>query len=374
MSKVRFVGMDVHKESVVIAVADGYHDPAVVWGTIENSRGAVVKTLLKLAQGCSVFVVCYEAGPTGYGLYRAAREVGLDCRVVAPSLVPRRSGDRIKTDRRDARKLAHFLRSGDLKAVWVPDIETEAIRDLERARDDAKRSERVSRNQLQKFLLRHGRVYSGKTSWTKRHWEWIRKQVFDTPAQKLVLADYIRAVEVATARVLQLSRDIGVLVETWSLRPQVERLMVLRGIDLMTAVVLVAEIGDFSRFSSAPALMAYLGLVPSEHSSGESRSLGGITKTGNEHVRRVLIEAAWSYRFPPNVGKRLECRQSGQAPEDLDLSWKAQQRLHRRLKTLEARRGVKKAVTAVARELAGFVWALTRGSVAERHFTEKLDL
>ena len=263
MSTVRFVGMDVHKEFVVIAVADGYSEPAVVWGRVQNSIAAVVKQLQKLAQGCSKFQVCYEAGPTGYGLYRACREAGLDCRVVAPSQVPICSGNRVKTDRRDACKLAHFLRSGDLRAVWVPDVETEAIRDLERARDDAKRSERVCRNQLQKFLLRHGRVYSGRTSWTRGHWEWIRKQVFDTPAQALVLADSIRAVELGTSRVVRLTRDIEQQVQTWSLRPLVERLMVLRGVDLMTAVVLVAEIGDFSRFSSAPSLMTYLGLVPS---------------------------------------------------------------------------------------------------------------
>jgi len=351
MSKVRFVGMDVHKEYVVIAVADGFTQPAVVCGRVQSSVGAVVKQLRNLARGCSTFQVCYEAGPTGYGLYRACREAGLDCRVVAPSQVPICSGNRVKTDRRDACKLAHFLRSGNLKAVWVPDVETEAVRDLERARDDAKRSERVCRSQLQKFLLRHGRVYSGKTSWTKRYWEWIRKQVFDTPAQTLVLADSIRAAELATARVVQLTRDIENQVQTWSLRPVVERLMVLRGVDLMTAVVLVAEIGDFSRFPSAPSLMTYLGLVPSEHSSGTSRRQGGLTKTGNQHVRRVLIEAAWSYRFTPKVGKRLECRQAGQSPDALDISWKAQERLHRKLKTVGIRRGIKKGVAAVAREL-----------------------
>jgi transposase len=281
--------------------------------------------------------------------------------VIAPSLVPKTAGDRIKTDRRDAVKLARFLRSGDLTEVHVPEAATEAMRDLERSRDDAKKAERVARHQLSKFLLRNGRRYEGKTAWTGMHLDWVRKQVFDHEAHNRVLVDYVQSVENATARVARLTKDITDLVETWSLRPLVKALQALRGVQLITAVILAAEIGDFARFASAPALMAYLGLVPSEHSSGESKKRGRITRTGNRHVRRILVESAWSYRFRPTMSWEIRKRNEGVAPAVQAIAWKAQHRLNGRYKKLQGRgKNKQQTVTALARELAGFVWSIAR--------------
>jgi transposase len=266
--------------------------------TIPNETKLLIKRLKALGQ-LALLRCCYEAGPTGFALHRSLRDAGIDCIVIAPSLVPKRAGDRVKTDRRDAVKLARFLRSGDLTEVHVPEASTEAMRDLERSRDDAKRAERTSRHQLSKFLLRHGRRYEGKTAWTGMHLDWARGQAFAHEALNRVLVDYVQAVENATARVDRLTQDIAELVETWSQRPLVKALQALRGVQLVTAVILAAELGDFERFPSAPAPMAYLGLVPSEHSSGETRRRGRITRTGNGHVRRVLIESAWAYRYRP---------------------------------------------------------------------------
>lgn len=359
MQKVRFVGLDVHRDSITVAVADGT-GPAEVVATIANEMGTVLKRLKKLAEGWEAHF-CYEAGPTGFGLCRALREASLDCRVVAPSLVPQQASDRIKTDRRDAVKLARFLRSGDLTEVRVPDAATEAMRDLERARDDAKNAERAARHQLSKFLLRHERKYSGKTSWTGMHLDWVRQQQFDHEAQNRVLVDYLQAVELATQRVDRLTKDIAELVEHWSLKPLVKALMGLRGVQLISAVVLAAEIGDFQRFATARALMAYLGLVPSEHSSGESRRRGGITKSGNGHARRILVESAWSYRFRPAMSREIRQRNEGLSHSVQATAWKAQQRLNARYKTLTGRgKNKQQVVTALARELAGFVWCIAR--------------
>jgi transposase len=360
MQKVRFIGLDVHKDSIAIAVAEGEGGLAQVVATIPNEMGTVLKRLRKLAADREAYF-CYEAGPTGFGLCRALREAGFDCRVVAPSLVPQQAGDRIKTDRRDAVKLARFLRSGDLSEVQLPDAATEAMRDLERAREDAKHAERAARHQLTKFLLRHDRKYSGKTSWTGMHLEWIRTQHFEHEAQNRVLVDYLHAVELATRRVEALDKDIVELVEHWALKPLVKALMSLRGVQLTTAVILAAEIGDFQRFATASAFMAYLGLVPSEHSSGESRRRGGITKSGNGHVRRILVESAWSYRFRPRMSRQIRERNEGLSPGVQAAAWKAQQRLHSRYQKLTGRGKAKQqVVTALARELAGFVWHIAR--------------
>jgi len=360
MQKVRFVGLDVHKESIAIAVADGDGSAPQDVATIPNEATALLKRLRKLGDGAKVRC-CYEAGPTGFVLQRVLSAAGIECIVVAPSLVPRTAGDRIKTDRRDAVKLARFLRSGDLTAVHVPDAATEAMRDLERSRDDAKRAERNARHQLSKFLLRHGRIYGGKTAWTGMHLDWIRSQVFDHEAHNRVLVDSIQAVENATARVDRLTKDIVELVESWSLRPLVKALQALRGVQLVTAVILAAELGDFARFASAPALMAYLGLVPSEHSSGEAKKRGRITRTGNGHVRRILVESAWSYRFRPSMSRAIRQRNEGVAPAVQAIAWKAQQRLNGRYKKLLGRgKNKQQTVTALARELAGFVWSIAQ--------------
>lgn len=366
MEKLRFVGLDVHKDTVVVAVAEGDGTVPHVLGTYPNDVPSLVKRLKKLGKG-SALRCCYEAGPTGLGLCRALRKAGVSCVVVAPSLIPRKAGELVKTDQRDAAKLARFLRSGDLTEVHVLDEQTEAMRDLERARDDAKNAERVARHQLSKFLLRHGRVYPGKKSWSAAHLRWIREQQFEQEAHHRVLVESLRAVEEASARVERLTKDIGELVEGWHLKPLVQALQGLRGVKQLTAVILAAEIGGFARFATAPQLMAYLGLVPSEHSSGKSKQRGAITRTGNRHVRRILTEAAWSYRFRPAVSRDIRERNEGLPPEIQAIAWKAQHRLHSRYRVLLGKgKSKQQTITAIARELAGFVWAIGNTPILTR--------
>jgi transposase len=356
----KFVGLDVHKDSIVIAVAEAGRESARLVGSVPNEGKALSKVLDKLGPRSSVFC-CYEAGPTGYGLARALKAAGWACDVIAPSLVPKRSGQRIKTDRRDALKLAQNHRSGDLVAVFIPDEKTEAIRDLERAREDAKKAERVARHQLSKFLLRHGRCYPGKTTWNEAHRAWIAKQAFAEPAQQHVLSDGLATVEAATLRCRQLTEKLRELAEDWRLAPLVKALQAMRGIEFVTAVTLAAEVGDFRRFARAGDFMGYVGLVPSEDTSGDRRRQGPITKTGNGHVRHVLVESAWHYRRMPRIGKALRERSVGLSPQVCVIAWKAQKRLHSRLHRLISRgKNPAEAATAVARELAGFVWAIAR--------------
>jgi transposase len=355
MENVRFVGLDVHADSIAIALAEpGGGEPSGL-ATIPNDTVLLLKRLRRLGRvSC-----CYEAGPTGFGLYRDLVAAGVECMVVAPSLVPTKAGDRVKTDRRDAVKLARFLRSGDLTAVHVPDEATEAIRDLERARDDAKRAERAARHQLGKFLLRHGRRSPLKTAWCRKHLEWIRSQHFEHPAQEAVLVDYLKAVEDLGERVARLTNRIVEMVEQWDRRPLVKALQALRGVSVVSAAVIVAELGDLSRFQRAPQLMGYLGLVPSESSSGETRKQGRITRTGNGHVRRILVESAWAYRFRPSVSDAIRLRSQGVSDEVKRIAWRAQERLCGRYRKLAARgKNKNRTVVAIARELAGFIWAI----------------
>lgn len=356
----RFVGLDVHKDSIAVAVAESGREPARLLETIAHDEVALLRVLDRLGPKARLRV-CYEAGPTGYLLARRLNEQGICCVVVAPSLIPMQSNRRIKTDRRDAVKLAHFLRSGDLVEVTVPEAQTEAMRDLERSREDAKQAERRARHQLDKFLLRHGRRWSQGCKWTLKHWSWIKQQEFSEDALRRVCHDYITTVEQASLRVERLTDDISELVQQWALGPLVRGLQALRGVDLVTAVVLAAEIGDFKRFHTARQLMAYLGLVPSEHSSGTTRRQGGITRTGNRHARWVLVEAAWNYRFGPCLSKRINARRKLVAVGVRTIAERAEQRLHRRFRKLIDRgKSSQKAVTAVARELAGFVWAIAQ--------------
>jgi transposase len=362
MKKVRFVGLDVHKESIAIAVAESDASAPQLVGESPSDTAHVIKALRKLARGAGGGTIrcCYEAGPTGFGLCRSLRAEGFDCSVIAPSLVPKQAGDRVKTDSRDAVKLARFLRSGDLTAIHVPDASTEAMRDLERGREDAKNAERVVRHQLSKFLLRQGRRYAG-TSWTDKHMAWIRALPFEHEAHHRVLVDHVHAVEEASARVARLDKDIAELVESWSLKPLVRALQGLRGVRLLTAVVIAAELGDMARFAKPAQLMGYLGLVPSEHSSGETTKRGGITRTGNTHVRRILIESAWAYRFRPALGPSLRKRNQPLSQSVRAIAWKAQLRLHSRYARLLARgKNKQQTVTAIARELVGFVWAIAQ--------------
>lgn len=359
-STIRYVGLDVHKETIVIAVVDQLGGEPQVLAKIAHHWPTLHRLLKRLGPPQSLRC-CYEAGPTGYGVYRKLKAAGINCIVVAPSLVPEQKGTRVKTDRRDAMKLAHFLRSGDLTPVYVPDEISEAIRDLVRARFDAKRAERVARQQLGHFLLRHDRRHSGKTAWTASHFEWIRYLRLEHEAQQRVLVDYLHAVEEAGERIRRLESDICELIKSWSLSPLVQALQALRGISLIASATIAAELGDISRFESAQQLMAYVGLVPSEHSSGDSRRQGRITRTGNDNVRWVAVEAGWSYRFTPKMSRDIRKRNEAVTPEVKRIAWKAQQRLHRKYVGLLVRgKNKQQAVTAVARELLGFMWAISR--------------
>ena len=358
MKSVVYVGLDVHKDSITIAVARQGREPAETWKTIPYDGVRLRKALKMLVKKGEELRVCYEAGPTGFGLCRRLREAGIHCMVVAPSLVPGKAGDRVKTDRRDARKLAHFLRSGDLTEVYVPDEAVEAIRDLERARDDAKCAERVARHQLSKFLLRHDRHWDG-TTWTVRHRDWIRTQKFAYPAQQRVLEDYLKTVEDLAERVERLTSQVGELVQQTTLAPLVRALQAFRGVSVVSAVTIAAEAGDLRRFATASQFMSYVGLVPSEDSSGKRRRQGAITRCGNGHLRRILVEAAWHYRHLPVMSKELRRRNQGLAPGVQRIAWEAQKRLNQRLYHLiHAGKSVQKAITALARELAGFLWAV----------------
>lgn len=366
-----YVGLDSHKDTIAVAVAECGRDQPLSEGTIPNMPKAVTKLIDRLSRryGGQRLLFVYEAGPCGYGLYRQIIASGHDCEVVAPSLIPRKSGDRVKTDRLDALSLARLSRAGELTAVWVPDEEQEAIRDLTRAREDMKSLELKARQRLGAFLLRHGHVYTqGKSRWTQAHFRWLETVKFDSPIQQLVLQEYIDAVKAAQRRVAALEEQMRLALPSWSLSPVVQGLMALRGVELITAMTVLAELGDISRFSSPRQLMAYLGLVPSEHSSGQTRRQGGITKTGNGHVRRVLVEAAWAYRFPARKTRGIERRAEQCSVEVQAIAWQAQKRLCGRYRQLMAAGKMKqKVTTAVARELAGFIWAIACEVMAKPH-------
>jgi transposase len=355
----KYVGLDVHKETIAVAMAEEGRGNPVFYGQIPSTPEALRRLVNQLSGAPSELSFCYEAGPCGYQVYRQLVSWGYDCVVVAPALIPRKAGERIKTDRRDALSLARLFRAGELTPVWVPDDEQEAIRDLVRCREDGKQQEQKARQRLNAFLLRHGQVYGRKTRWTQAHFRWLEGCRFDSPAQQIVFEEYVQTIRQATARVAALEAEMDRVWPTWSLAPVVEGLMALRGVSLITAMTVVAEIGDLTRFDSPRSLMAYLGLVPGEHSSGLRQQRRGITKTGNGHVRRVLVEAAWCYRFPARKTAHLQRRAERTPAAVQDIAWKAQKRLSHRYRHLQ-RQGKPKAqvCTAVARELAGFLWAI----------------
>ncbi len=307
-------------------------------------------------------------------MHRELTALGQRCEVVAPSLIPRKAGERRKTDRRDALSLARLHRSGDLTAVWVPDAEQEAIRDLTRAREDMKALELKARQQLGAFLLRHDRVYrGGKSRWTQAHFRWLEEVKFDSPVQQVVLQEYIDVVKATQRRVAALEGQMREALSGWSLRPVVESLMALRGVSLITAMTTLAELGDITRFDSPKQLMAYLGLVPSEHSSGGSRRQGRITRTGNGHVRRLLTEAAWNYRFPARKTRNIEKRAEQTSERVQTIAWEAQKRLCGRYRALlQAGKEKNRVTTAVARELAGFIWAIACEAMGKAHGSKAL--
>lgn len=356
---ITYVGLDVHKETIAVALADGGGRGDVrAFGQIVNNPAALSRLLTKLVQPGRALKFCYEAGPCGYGIQRQLTDAGHDCVVVAPSLIPRKPGDRIKTDRRDANNLARLHRAGELSAVWIPDPAHEAMRDLVRARLAAVRSLRQARQQLSGFLLRHGFHY-GRPAWTQMHRRWLAGLRFEQPIHHIVIEDHIATIEAATERRDRLTKQIEIMLSDWSLAPVVLALQSLRGMALVTAATIIAELGDLSRFTNPRQLMAYLGLVPSEHSSGGTRRQGGITKAGNTTARRMLIEAAWSYRFPAKISREQLIRQE-QLPKPIcDTAWKAQLRLCSRYRKLaRAGKPVTTVTTAIARELSGFVWSI----------------
>src|SRR5882762_6340806 len=358
-----FVGIDTSKLHNAVAIAEGERNGEVRYlGAIENTAAAVSKLVKKLAAQHQRLTFCYEAGPTGYGLHRQIKALGHDCVVVAPSLIPKRPGDRVKTNRRDALNLAKLLRAGELTAVWVPDRHHEAMRDLTRARETTMMDLRSKRQQVSAFLLRQGLHYSeGKKTWTKTHMNWLASQKLEYAEQRLVFEEMMLAVRQAQERLERLEQAIRVAVPDWSLAEVVTALMAMRGMDLISAATFLAEIGDLSRFQHPRELMGYLGLVPSEASTGDTIKRGPITKAGNRRARRMLVECAWSYQHPPRVGRNKQQKVDAASPAVREIAWKAQCRLYRRYRAL-IRRGKLKtvAITAVARELAGFIWAVGR--------------
>jgi transposase len=356
----KYVGLDTHKETIAVAVADAIGGKARFYGEIANTPEAIKKLVKQLCPDGEVISFCYEAGPCGYEIYRQISQLGHHCSVVAPSLIPTKPGERVKTDRRDSEKLSRLDRAGELTPVWVPDQEQEAMRDLTRAREDMKGLERITKQRLNAFLLRYGRIYeSGKSRWTQAHFRWMEGLKFDVTVQQIVFQEYVDAVKQAEARVAGLEKEMEKALEHWVLAPVVEALMALRGIKLITAMTVMAELGDITRFDSPRQLMSFLGLVPSEASSGLTRRRGGITKTGNGHVRRVLIESGWCYRFPARKTAHLQRRAEKCSSEVQAIAWKAQKRLCGRYTHLLGRGKLKVQVcTAVARELVGFIWAI----------------
>lgn len=357
---IKYVGLDVHKNSIAISIAQDGRDKEVrYYGTIVNNTNQLDKVMRKLtSQGAEPRCV-YEAGPCGYHIYRHLTGKGIDCTVVAPSLIPQKKGDRVKTDRRDSGSLARLHRAGELTAVYVPTPADEALRDLIRARDDAQKAHCIAKQQLSAFLLRHNYVYSGKTNWSKAHFNWLSDVTMPHPAQQITLQDYIDTVHTCKSRLDSLTTQMRELSKQCSQSQLIGALQSMRGFSDIAATKTAVEIGDFRRFDSPGEVMSFLGLIPSEHSSGQKQKKGSITKTGNGHVRKALIEAAQAYRLPARKSRAILKRQEG-VPENIqNIAWKAQCRLCARYMRLTAR-GKKSNVvkTAIARELAGFVWAI----------------
>ena len=357
----KYVGLDVHKEKIAVAVADEGREKPRYLGEIPHTTEGIRKLVKKLGDP-KLLRVCYEAGATGYPLYRLFLSMGIECDVIAPSLIPQKPGNRIKTDRRDSINLAKLHRAGELTSVYVPTEDDEALRDLVRAREDAKEDELRAKHRLTKLLLRNNiHPPKGVRRWTYKYREWLKSLKLERSTSKIVLQEYIHHLDEIEERVKRFEEEIEIQAIESNRAPLIQALQVLRGVAVITATSLVAEIGSFQRFASPQQFMAYVGLTPSESSSGDTRKQGQITKTGNRHIRRLLVEAAWSYRYQPAVKGKLKQRQEGQPANIQAISWKAQNRLHKRYFRLLSRgKEANKAITAVARELAGFIWAIAQ--------------
>jgi transposase len=361
-SNTLFIGLDVHMESIVISLADDHNSEVRRYGKTGGCLSDFNKILRKLVSTGKDLFFCYEAGPCGYDLYRFIVAQGHQCIVVAPSLIPKKPGDKVKTDKRDADQLARLLRAGELTPVYVPNAEDEAIRDLSRAREDALLGLKSARQRLKSFLLRHNIRYSGTANWSETHLRWLADEVhLQFAAQKIVFQEYLNTVTESKHRLDRIEQEIRYHTQQWRLYPVVEALMALRGVKMVVAVTIVAELGDLTRFENPKQLMSFLGLTPSEYSSGDRQKRGAITKTGNQHARRVLIEGAWSYRFPAKVSRQMQKRQENLPLNIRDVAWKAQVRLTRRFQTMATRgKPSNVVVVAIARELVAFMWAIAQ--------------
>jgi len=357
-----FVGLDVHKDSISVAHVIGDRRADVTYVGRIGTRGADIDRLVsRLGGKAERLIVAYEAGPCGYVLHRHLTRRGVRCLVVAPSLIPRKPGDRVKTDRRDAVMLARLLRSGDLESVYVPAVEDEALRDLCRAREAAVVTLKAAKYRLQSFLLRLGLQYTGRATWNDAHLRYLARVVCPTPAQQIVFQEALSAVDEQVERLKRIEAQLAELVPARRLAPVVRALQALRGVQQTVAVTVVAELGDITRFDNPRQLAAFLGLVPSEDSTGDSRRLGPITKAGNGHARRVLIEGAWAYQYPAKVSEHIRKRLEGLPKPVQAIAWKAQVRLCKRFRRLVAKgKHPNVVVTAIARELAAFMWAIAR--------------
>lgn len=357
-----FVGLDVHKDSIAVAHAQGQSAaPPVYVGAIGTRQADLDKLIRRLQAKTPTLVFAYEAGPCGYGLHRDLTSQGVACHAVAPSLIPKKPGDKVKTDRRDAIELARLLRSGDLTSVYVPTIDDEAVCDLCRARDAARLTLKDAKLRLKAFLLRLGLHYVGRADWTDAHRRYLAKVVCPTPAQQIVFQESVRAVDEQVDRLQRLEGELRDLAPAWRLYPVVQALQALRGVQWLVAITVVAELGDITRFENPRQLAAFVGLIPSEYSSGASRRQGGITKAGNGRARRALIEAAWAYRHPAKVSQHIQTRIDGLPKPIQAIGWKAQVRLCKRFRRLTARgKHSNVAVTAIARELIAFMWAIAK--------------
>jgi transposase len=359
MKSMAYVGMDVHKESISVYVLPGVGDEAIVEKRIENDLAKVRKLFLRWSREHDLRC-CYEASGAGYVLQRWLTGIGVFCEVVAPSLIPRRPGERIKNDRRDARKLARLYRAGELTSIRVPSEEDESLRSLVRCRETFAKEARQSQQYILKFLRLRGIIWQGKSNWTQEHWRWLERLCFEG-YDRTVWQEYLTLLQYKLSRLEDLDKEIAKAAFSEGLREQVSLLCCLRGIDIQSAMVIVTEIGDFRRFATPGQLMSYLGLVPSEDSSGGVERRGRITKSGNSRCRRVLVQAAWKYAHKPALGKALKARQAGQPAEVVRRSWDAQHRLYKKFHSVAHRKERCKAVVAAARELVGFIWAIMTG-------------
>lgn len=362
MNSIKFIGMDVHKKTITMAISDdvSYSQPRI-YGAIANKPEELDRFCRKIKASSSELHFVYEAGPCGYGIYRHLNAKGYECMVAAPSMIPRKSGDRIKNDSRDASMLARLYRAGELTGVWVPDEQDEAMRDLVRARQDAVTASTKAKQRLKAFLLRHQQTYAGKSRWSSAYFKWLSDIAMPHPTQQIALQEYIDTVHENLSRIDRLTDQVRLLVPEWRLSPVVSAFQALRGVSLIIGSTVLAEVGELSRFEKPSQLMSYLGLVPSEHSSGDRIRRGKITKTGNSNARKALIGAAWAYRMPARISRTLLKRQEEVPKEVCKIAWDAQIRLCGRYRRLTAEgKPHQKVVTAIARELSAYLWAISK--------------